>query len=517
MPTLNREKILWSLEHIVAHGDTDIFPYPFEFEFFNAKKEAIVQSLAEMNTATYRPLSPVESLVPKSKNGFRIAHQLYPVDAVMLTTATVTLGDAIEATRNTVANHPGFSYRYRPDVEYHMFSPQCRYSDWLQQQNIKSIFSDDEEYSFVIEADIADFYQRLYHHRLENSLLEVTGSATTETRFIMSMLRDIRARQSFGLPVGGNAARLLAELAILDIDRALTAEGYEFTRYVDDFRIFIKKDQDPYSALAFLANSLWSGEGLSLSTSKTKIITYKQYKENLQSLSGEDNEQAEAAAAEQWIAALYDAEDSDEALAALAALKSLDAVKEIREETSKEFWDIGKIRILLRLMKLTKDPESVGYIKSELHNLLPFAKEIVLLMEEMKAEGGAIFEDMEVGIVDLLLHPSVRHMPVTRSWLLEVFAREIVPISSGNLRRIENLNHILDIRSVLRIKNLNREIHYFRGMKTRVNEFAPWMQPAFLISASCLPAEEYRTWLGNIRGALHFPLSGIFVDWLRER
>lgn len=272
MPTLNQDRILWSIEHITIHGDTDIFPYPFEFEFLREKKEAIAQALSELNTTTYRPMSALDSLVPKSRHGFRVAHQLYPIDTVMLTAATVTLGEAIEAARDTVTNRPGFSYRYSPNDEFRLFSPQCRYSDWLQQQHIKALFSDPGEYAFVIEADISDFYQRLYHHRLENCLVDAAGSATPETRLIMSMLRDIRARQSFGLPVGGNAARLLAELSILDIDRALSAKGYDFTRYVDDFRIFVRPNQDPYSSLAFLANSLWSIQGLSLASSKTRIV-----------------------------------------------------------------------------------------------------------------------------------------------------------------------------------------------------------------------------------------------------
>lgn len=61
MPHLDRQALLWSLEHITAHGDTDIFPYPFEFEFLRDKKEEIADALAAENTATFRPLSSLDA------------------------------------------------------------------------------------------------------------------------------------------------------------------------------------------------------------------------------------------------------------------------------------------------------------------------------------------------------------------------------------------------------------------------------------------------------------------------
>lgn len=168
-------------------------------------------------------------------------------------------------------------------------------------------------------------------------------------------------------------------------------------------------------------------------------------------------------------------------------------------------------------MDIGKDKRAVDYVKTNYRNLLPFAKELVLLMEELSAEDGIDFSDMEVGLVDLILHPATRHMPVTRAWLLEIFARGIVPISAAQLRRLEALSHILDVRVILRIRANMRELHYFRHMKTRINDFSGWLQPALLFSAACLTVDEYRTWLGSIKNAVHFPMAPLFIDWLRER
>lgn len=513
MPHLDRDVLLWSLEHIIAHGDTDIFPYPFEFEFLQERKDVIADALAAENTANFRPISSLDSLVPKSRHGFRVAHQLYPTDAIFLLAATVSVGPQIEAARGAAVNRPGFSYRYQPGENFRMFAEGCRYGNWLLSQFGHVQFAPDGQYTHVIEADISDFYQRIYHHRLENNLREAAGE-TTETRLITAFLRDIRARQSFGIPVGGNASRLLAELALLDIDRALVGQGYEVTRYVDDFRIFIRAGQDPYDALAFLADSLWAGEGLSLASSKTKVIAFEEYRENLQLLSGEDFDQAEASAVEHLLYRIYESEDSSEPLAQLA---SIDLVAAISEEISEEFWDLGMIRVLLRCMKLTRDPQSVAFIRQNFDRLIPFSKELVLLMEELTRDDQADFQDMEPSVVDLILSPAIRHLHVTRAWLLELFVRRVINIGQLQARRLDVLNHTLDQRALFQIRAQLGEVHFFRQRKARIHELTPWLQPAFLYSAACLPAEEYRTWIGNIRQNLNFPLSLLFAEWARAR
>ena len=54
-------------------------------------------------------------------------------------------------------------------------------------------------------------------------------------------------RDSYGLPVGGNASRLLAEAALIDIDRYLISQNITYVRFVDDFRIFAENtDQAAY-------------------------------------------------------------------------------------------------------------------------------------------------------------------------------------------------------------------------------------------------------------------------------
>jgi hypothetical protein len=94
--SLDREVVAWTARHLLQHGDTDVFPHPFEFKFFESKLEEIATAIADMNLYTYQPRSVFESLAPKDRFGFRIAHQLYPVDTLVFTSAVVTVGEDIE-------------------------------------------------------------------------------------------------------------------------------------------------------------------------------------------------------------------------------------------------------------------------------------------------------------------------------------------------------------------------------------------------------------------------------------
>jgi hypothetical protein len=120
MATLSEEKLIWSIGHLLKHGDTDIFPYPLEFNFLEARKAEVAKALASLDIATYKPMSVLESLVPKSRYNFRVAHQLYPIDNVLLTGAVYSISSELEACRLPIGDGP-FSYRCSPNDEFDLF------------------------------------------------------------------------------------------------------------------------------------------------------------------------------------------------------------------------------------------------------------------------------------------------------------------------------------------------------------------------------------------------------------
>ena len=341
-----REILKCAIDEIVVRGDTDIFPHPFELHFFADRAEGIAEELSQIDVTQYRPLSLVESLIPKSKFGFRVGHQPYPVDTLIYTALVLMIADEIESMRDPADKRRAFSYRKSPGLTADFFSDGHTFSDWLLGLKGK-LFS--EDYSHVIRTDISDYYTRIYRHRLENILLALTKKQTVAKK-IESFISDWRGTQSFGIPVGSNASRLLAEIALHDIDMALVAEGIEHTRFVDDFRIFVRKGKDPYAALSFLAKLLWSNEGLALNSQKTKIMTWREFFQSAGDDESEDDVSKEEFATEKLFRAAYGQDEVDEE--ALAALTLKDLGKELEDELEGTHWDMEKIRIVLHAMRL---------------------------------------------------------------------------------------------------------------------------------------------------------------------
>jgi hypothetical protein len=90
-------------------------------------------------------------------------------------------------------------------------------------------------------------------------------------RRIKILFSKFSQTRSYGLPVGGPASRILAELAINPVDLYLNRKGIPFCRYVDDFHIFANSKEEAFRHLFFLAQILFN-EGLSLQRTKTRIL-----------------------------------------------------------------------------------------------------------------------------------------------------------------------------------------------------------------------------------------------------
>jgi len=233
---LSESSLKTALRHLSRYGDTDIFPHLPELKFFADEEDKVIAELKNLNLDSYNPNGAIECLAPKSRLGFRIAHQLSAVDNLLMLASAIEIGGLIEARRLPSNALESFSYRFSANDKGEVFDVGHTYKDWLLRQKE---FLEANAVVTVVSTDISDFYARVNFHRLDNLLDDVAGSHGA-ARFLKKQIKIIRAKQSFGLPVGGAAARMLAELALIDTDRALQDRGFVATRFVDDFRFFFK-------------------------------------------------------------------------------------------------------------------------------------------------------------------------------------------------------------------------------------------------------------------------------------
>lgn len=166
-----------------------------------------------------------------------------------------------------------FAYRFKmDDAKATMFDTGLGWGAFH-----RSALEEAKAHSIVLTTDISDFYQRIYHHRLDNALKQASNNKEAVGR-IMDLLFRLSVRTSYGLPIGGNAARLLAELLLNRVDRLLLTRGMRFKRFVDDYIIFAGNMDEAQRNLAILSETLMINEGLSLSRLKTRLASQSEFK-----------------------------------------------------------------------------------------------------------------------------------------------------------------------------------------------------------------------------------------------
>ena len=276
MPLVSKKVFEEALQNIAEWGDTDIFPFPVDNHFmFDCGAELATlletlvddqaQAFAEVDLRYHSTLSPVGYM------GFRWATQIEPFWNSYLLGLVLQLRQSIESARVPRSRNAVFSYRF--DTA----SPGLFWPDgWNSFQEQSRALA--EKYQYVITADISDFYQRIYHHRIENALHAVDPGRNI-TGQIMAILKRLSSDTSYGLPVGGPAARVLSEITLDQIDRLMLGELPQgsYLRYADDFRMFVDDLPSAYQLIGFLSDKLFRNQGLSLQKSKTKILTGDEY------------------------------------------------------------------------------------------------------------------------------------------------------------------------------------------------------------------------------------------------
>ena len=76
---------------------------------------------------------------------------------------------------------------------------------------------------------------------------------------------------SFAIPDGKPAARILSELVLNQLDRLLSLEGIQFCRFADDYHLFCDNYKQAFRSLVFLWQRLPLNEGSQLHKANTKI------------------------------------------------------------------------------------------------------------------------------------------------------------------------------------------------------------------------------------------------------
>lgn len=269
-----QEAINLAVDNIKKEGTTDVevFLRPFELAMIKEHveeliKQKIKESFKQNNLKSLR-VSPISHvLVPKKELfDFRKCAHIQPLDEMKYLALVLQVADKIEIARINKSKNRVFSYRFLPQKGY-LFDPRYNFTSFRE---YVSKCSKQKSTNVVVSCDISNFYDRLNLHRLECVLSSIDGCDKKVVHQINELLLFWSNRDSYGLPVGSNASRILSEASLIEVDNYLMSKNVNFCRFVDDYRIFAKDAATAHHWLSLLVDRL-SKEGLFINTSKTEI------------------------------------------------------------------------------------------------------------------------------------------------------------------------------------------------------------------------------------------------------
>ena len=495
MLKLSTASLDWALEHALSKGDTDIFPPAFEFRAIKYNWDETQKYLSDQDVLQWvsRPLR--RCLSPKRRHGFRIATQLDPLDFLILSALIYEIGAEVESYR--LDDESVRRYRFNPNKDGSLFNPDVGYSTF--QDRSREIVKD---FSHVVITDIADFFPRLYLHRVEGALSKTTKK-TNHVLSISYLLKQWNQSQSYGIPVGPAPSRLIAEIAVDDVDKILRSEHITFVRYMDDYRLFAESPVQGYKQLTVLANALFANHGLTLQQEKTDIITREEFlqrfyrteeSQELRNLSDSFSEFLESAGIDDQYGDIEyeDMNPSDQARINSLNLESLLQGQLDRSETDQQM-----VRFLLRRLGQLDNQDCVDMILNNIEKLFTVFPKVIQYLGRLRRLDNGQRQDIGKRVLSLIDDSSVSQLNFHRAWLFSLFSEGT---EWGNSEKLVSLysdsQDSFSKRKLTLALAKSGQDYWFRTRKDEFSELGGWLGRAFLAGASCLPNDERKHWYG---------------------
>lgn len=515
-----------AVQNIAKHGDTDVFPFPIENHVFFDREDAVVAALTKLHSDINLAIADNPPLVegmlsPVGYTGFRWATQLDPLWNAYFLSLVLSVGDKIENARIPIEKEIVFSYRFTwSDEEKTIFNKNI---GWMQFQ--KNSILRAKQSKFVLICDIADFYPRIYHHRLENSLHKATNNADITSK-IMKLLMQFSNNVSYGLPVGGPAARLLSELLLNRVDRLLVTNQIHFCRFADDYHIFANSNEEAYQALLFISEKLQENEGLLLQKTKTRIMSSEEFLATSE-FSDENIPEDDMQQTSRSFLRLrlhYDpysatAEADYEELK--TEVKKFDIVGMLSHEMRKSKIHQSLVRKLVGTLRHLKPDQRDGAIISLMENLTvlyPVYPNIMLLIRGALADMAPPTKERVFGILRKLMQDRsyIVSAPTHLAYTIRVLAYDNSEEADEILSNIYNNTNSSLIRRdvILAMANKNADF-WISDIRKKFKTLTEWEQTSILM-ASYILGDEGEHWRKSVKNAL-LPIQKIISDWAQER
>lgn len=506
---LTAETLNWARRHISTFYDSDFYPKLIEMQGLWANWDEILEYLTSKDLELISAKTPRFMAAPKASLGFRIVHQLDPLDSIIYTALVRSMCEPLAAVRSSKFGEVAFSYKISVDETGNFFASGNGHREY--QDACEELA---QEYDYVLVTDIVDFYNQIYHHRLQNSI-ETFGRETASS--IEEFLKTSTSGVSRGVPVGPAASIVLAEATLMDVDQFIANRGFDHVRYVDDYRIFSNSPLELVDLIHDLCTYLYANHRLVINESKTRVLDSSSFIEEF--ISGETQLERDAAIKalrelhrskkeanegnygmphdepEEGTDDYFDPEEFDklkgkdkQRARAIALSHTVDILLSTPEI------DLALARNMLRTARDFKVRNILPQVLENFDFFVPAIRDVVLYLETVCTPQAIPFQLHRFN--EIVTKSTAMRRPFVRHWMEHLFSSRVEFSRSKVISDYMISGASLNGQASFSRRNGN--VAWVRDHKNKIDNYGPWERRSIIASANILSFDEKDYWMGII-------------------
>ncbi len=510
--TLNKDSLDWGIEFINTHSDGDLFPKIRELSAIRDKKDEFISLVEGKPLTDFAPKACRRFIVPKDEISYRQATQLHPQDSIILSALCYQFGGGIESRRRNKSEV--FSYRFQPSPDEGLYSSKTAWNEFWNTAYKKS-----GHCSVVLYCDIADFYNQIYHHAVENQLI-ASGFPNQAIKWVISLLESTTAGVSRGVPIGPHAVHLIAEATLIPVDNSLATYGLDFIRYADDIVIFCDSKKSASSALALVASTLDKQQRLMLQRHKTEFYSPEDFRTMCTEMI-EDRPIDRKEAKLLKIIRKYTGGSPYQSIS-YNSIKPEDwrqfsdqvVGKIINEYLSKKDVDYIRLRWFYRRLAQVGHPGALDVSISNFEKLGPCLANICSYISSIQSIESNEWKAIGGKLLMLLDTEEISRSEFFRLSVLSLFARNRQINHFSALASRYQASDPYARREILLAAHENEAFDWLREHKESYQQMDEWQRMAYIYSVSGLPSDEKKYFINMHKS--NGPYETVLAKWSKN-
>lgn len=517
---LNDASLEFARSHIKRFYASDFFPDVPEFEAIWAAWPHVKELLKSWDIAAVGG-SPLIAAAPKSGGGYRVVHQLQPLDSLVYTALAHQAAMAVEQKRAPKSARIVSSYRIALGPEGRFFDEQHNgYKEFHDRSAELASTS-----SHTLAVDIASFYNHIYVHRLQNAIEKCDPTLRDLSRAVEEFLLNVSQRQSVGIPVGPAASIIFSEAVLIDVDEFLASHfgAVPYVRYVDDFRFFADSPAALEEVHHQLTSYLYRAHRLTLAAGKTQLLSSDEFVETIL----EPPEDAEEAALREEVESLMDSWDEGDYESVLEDIDLEDlswdkAPEEARREALEKLFkalcerpvlDVGMARHLLRRARRSRVRSILPQVIASAAFLLPVFRDVGLYLQAVLSPEAI---ERNMARFELMARDERLGIPFARHWLRWLFSSHAAFAKSRVLEAFV-MGAPEDLRAQAAFARTNGRASWVKNQKDEWRNLGAWDRRSLIFAGEVLAITERNVWMDAVTRNPVEPLDGFIAGLVRGK